>query len=279
MNQTFNKLGLAITFSPTGKALLKETVRLKNLFNAHLTLIHVGVKNTENENNLNQTIENAGLTKNEVEIIWEKGDPANAIIRTVKKQNIDLLIAGALEKENIIKYYLGSVARKIMRELDSSSLILKTPSENPTNFKKFFAAADYTPRSEKTIKTSFQFALMENAEEFVLIRDYHIPGLAATIQDSGSAETLEKLRKQLQEEEEQKMKLFIKELNLQGLEIKIVCLYGKEGWEASNFAREQNADIFAITGPKKRAGFIDRIFPNEAEYSFEKLPANLLIIK
>jgi len=80
-------------------------------------------------------------------------------------------------------------------------------------------------------------------------------------------------------EEEEKMKLFVKELNLHGLEIKIVCLYGKEGWEASNFARANNADVFAVSGPAKKVRFIDRLFPHEVEYSFEKLPSNLLIIK
>ena len=45
MASLFKKLGLAITFSPTGKALLKETKRLSEIFNSGLVLIHVGEKN------------------------------------------------------------------------------------------------------------------------------------------------------------------------------------------------------------------------------------------
>jgi nucleotide-binding universal stress UspA family protein len=276
---SFKKLGLAITFSPTGKALLKETARLQKLFDSQLVLIHVGDKNTRTEEQLAKTIYDAGLDKKQVEIIWEKGDPANAIINSGTNAGVDLLIAGALEKENIIKYYLGSVARKIMREFPSSLLILKSPSEQPSNFRKFYVSVDYSPQSEKTIRSAFQFALKEKAEKFTLIRDFHAPGLAVMVQDGGSFDKVETLRKQWQGEEEEKLKLFVKELNLQGLEIKTVCLYGKEGWEASNFARANNADIFAVAGPVKKTRFLDRLFPHEVEYSIEKLPSNLLIIK
>jgi len=63
MAQIFEKLGLAITFSPTGKALLKETKRLNEVFNSELILIHVGDKTSENEKLLNEVIEN-GVSAN-----------------------------------------------------------------------------------------------------------------------------------------------------------------------------------------------------------------------
>jgi nucleotide-binding universal stress UspA family protein len=279
MAPIFTKLGLAITFSPTGKALLKETKRLSEIFNSALVLIHVGEKNTETEKKLHEVVEDAGISPDFVEIIWTQGDPANAILNSSKNAGVDLLIAGALEKENLIKYYIGSVARKIMREASSSSLILKEPSLSPEPFKKFYVSTDFSPESEKTIRLIYQFALLENAEEFVVISDYNTPGLASTILDSASMDELESTKKQWQAEEEEKLRLFLNELNLKGIEIKTICLYGKEGWEASNFARQNKADVFGVTAPRKRLRLIDRIFSHELEYSFENLPSNLLIIR
>lgn len=279
MGNLFRKLGLAVTFSPTGIALLKETKRLKNLFDSELSLIHVGIKSEDAEKNLSSAIENAGLIENEIEIIWTKGDPAKSIIKSAKSAGIDLLIAGALEKEKFIKYYVGSVARKLMRNSQSSVLILKSPSENPKSLKKFYVSTDYSFESEKTVKILYQFALKENAEEFVVIRDYYIPGLVSTIQDSGSFGEFELTRTNLQLEEEEKLKLFVRELNLKGLEVKTICLYGREGWEANNFAKKNKADIFGVTAPLKRLKLLDRLFQHEIEYSFENLPSNLLIIR
>lgn len=275
----FSKIGLAISFSPTGKALVKESLRLQQLFNSKLAVIHIGERNSDNEELLYKTIDEAGADRNDLEIIWEEGDPATAIIKAGKEAGIDLLVAGALEKENMLKFYFGSVARKIMREFPASSLILKSPSLEPVPFKKFFITVDYSPRCEKTIRTAFQFALKENADEFTLIRDFYMPGLTAAIGENKAYDEFSSLIDQMKYDEEEKMKLFINELNLKGLEKNIVCVYGKEGWEDSNYARNNNADIFAVTGPEKKMRFLDRLFPHEIEFSFETLPANLLIIK
>lgn len=275
----FSKIGLAISFSPTGKALVKESLRLQKLYNSRLALIHIGERNSESEELLFKTIDEAGADRNNLEIIWGEGDPATAIIKAGKEAGIDLLVAGALEKENMLKFYFGSVARKIMREFPASSLILKSPSLEPVPFKKFFITADYSSRCEKTIRTAFQFALKENAEEFTIIRDFYMPGLTAAIGENKTYDELALLIDQMKYEEEEKMRLYINELNLKGLEIKIVCVYGKEGWEDSNYARTNDADIFAVTGPEKKMKFLDRLFPHDIEYSFEKLPSNLLIVR
>ena len=94
----FSKIGLAISFSPTGKALVKESLRLQQLFNSRLALIHIGERNSESEELLFKTIDEAGADRNNLEIIWGEGDPATAIINAGKEAGIDLLVAGALEK-------------------------------------------------------------------------------------------------------------------------------------------------------------------------------------
>ncbi|MFA6597691.1 MAG: universal stress protein [Ignavibacteriaceae bacterium] len=275
----FAKIGLAITFSPTGKALLKETVRLQHLFNSQVVLIHIGERNKESEELLVQTIKSAGVDADKYEVIWTEGDPASAIINSAKDAKVDLLVAGALEKEKMLKFFFGSVARKIMREFPASSLILKSPSVEPINFKKFFVSVDYSPRCERTIRTAFQFALKDNAEEFTVIRDFYMPGLTAALGEDKSIDELKSLIYQLKKEEEEKMKLFVQELDLKGLDVNIVCVYGKEGFEDSNYARNNDADIFAVTGPEQKMRFFDRFFQHDIEYSFEKLPSNLLIVR
>lgn len=279
MSNVFNKLAVAVTFSPTSIALLKETVRLKNLFNAELLIIHSGLRNADTEKRLTALIEKAGLDLNKIKIDMVKGEPGNAILRSSKSNNVDLIIAGALEKENIIKYYVGSVARKIMRDSDCSVLIFKSPSEKPTGFKKFYIEVDFAAGSEMTIKKSFEFAKMEIAQEFVLIRDYKVYGLMGSVIEFGEINSFDKVREKIQNEEEEKMKIFIKELNLKGLNIKTVYLYGREGLTARNYAIKNKADIFVVNAPTIKLHLLDRIFPHEQEYSFEYLPSNLLIIK
>ena len=275
----FSKIGLAISFSPNGKALLKESVRLQKLFGAKLVLIHIGEKNKISEENLADTIESAGLEKQNYEIIWDEGDTASRIIKNSKKVKVDLLVSGALEEENLFKFYFGSIARKLMREFTSTSLILKSPSMEPKSFKKFYLSVDYSHQSEKAIISAYKFAVKEKAEEFVIIRDFYAPVLTASIIDSGASDEINNLKEQWVNEEMEKMKYFIQELNLKEIEPRIVCLYGKKGWEAGNYARQNNADIFVVSSPAKKRRLLDKLFLHNTEFAFEKLPSNLLIIR
>ena len=275
----FKKLGLAITFSPNGKALVFEAKRLSDIWEAEVVFIHNGEKTTETEAKLLELITSAGFDSSMYSIEWVKGDIVKSITKKAAEKNVDLLISGALEKENIIKHIIGSVARNIMNEAKSSVLILTSPSITPKGFKKFFVSVEFTPESEKTIKTAFKCAVKENAEEFTLIRDFYVPALPFTMQEGVSVEKFELMQKQWLSEEEEKVKLLVNELNLHGLDIKIKCLYGKEGWESNNFVRTHNADIFAISAPKKKIGFFDRLFPHEIGFAFERIPTNLLIIR
>ncbi len=279
MTSPFKKLALAITFSPTGRALLAETIRLKNLFNAELIFIHVGEKNKQTAEKLNDLIEKVGLDAEKTTVIWKSGDPAKVILGVCDSEKIDLLIAGALEKENFIKFYAGSVARRIMREANNSVLIYTSPSEKPKSFSNIFVSTDYSDASKKTINSAYYFALLEQAEKLNIIRDFHIPGLSITVSDSGSISEVENARAKWLEEEKSKMNIFIRELNLREIKVNTVCVYGREGWEAANYVREQNADLYVVNAPTRKFKFLDRLFTHSLEYTFEKLPANLLIVR
>ncbi len=275
----FNKIGLAITFSPNALWLLKTAKRLKDLFGAQLCLIHVGEKNNTTIGLMNDLLKKAGIEEESCELVWKKGDPAKVIINTCSENGVDLLISGALEKESILKYYIGSVARKIMREATCSVLILTNPSENAMGFKKFCVSVQYSSLGEYAIKKGFEFAKLEDAEEFILIREFQMPGLAITISDSGSVQETEEKRNLWQKEEEEKLKVFANENDISGKMVKTICLYGKQGWELSNYARENNGDLLIVPSPPKRLKFFDRIFQHDIEFILDQIPCALLIVR
>ena len=275
----FKKIGLAITFSPNSMALLKNAKRFGKLFNAEVILIHVGEKSPDREKSLNQFITQAGFGESLPRIIWENGDPADVILKFAGENKIDLLLAGALEKETIIKYYIGSVARKLMREAPCSVLIMVSPSVEAMPFRKVCVTTDFSYAAEISVKKAFEMAKLENAREFVILREFETPGLAITVSDSGSAEETEQVRIDWQEEEEEKMKMFIRELNLKGLNIKTACLYGKPGWEVNKYIKSSGGDLLAIRAPEKKLTFFDRLFPHDQEFLFKELPCSLLILR
>jgi nucleotide-binding universal stress UspA family protein len=279
MSTIFRKIGIAITFSPTGYALLKEAKRLRDIFEAEIFFIHIGERNKRNENKLLELITRAGFSESVYEIIWGKGEISKSIIKICKDKSVDLLIAGALEKEKFVKYYFGSVARRLMREIFCSQLIYIAPSEHPRNFKKFCIYVDYTSRSKEAIKIAYQFALLDNAKELILISTFNAPELAETVKNASSTEEAEKMRARWEKEEHDKMNTIIKELNLKGININIVVLFGNEGSETKRYVDAIKADVFIVPSPEKKLKFTDRVFLHDLEVTFKELPCTLMILK
>ncbi|MCU7496166.1 MAG: universal stress protein [Ignavibacteria bacterium] len=279
MNFPFRKIALAVTFSPNALALLNETKKLQDLFKAELVLIHVGEQSREKEATFRQMVSNSKLTEGSYKVSWVGGEPSEAIIKKCVEEKIDLLVAGALEKENLLKYYVGSVARKILRNAPFSVLIMTTPSKEPKQVSKFCIAVDYTPEGETTIKKAYEYAKLENAKEIVLLREFQVPGLAMTVQDSGSISEVEDKMTQWQKEEEDKLSLFTKEMDIKGIKIKPVCLYGRQGWEANRYIHEIGGDILVVPGPRKKLKVFDRIFQHDMEFILKQLPGKFLVVK
>lgn len=279
MNKPFKKLALAVTFSPNAKALLKETKKLKDEFESGLILIHAGKSTPEKNAQMDSLLSACGYAADERNVIWEEGDPAEVIRNVCLRENVDLLVAGALEKEKMFKYYIGSVARNILRQASFSVLIFTAPSENPKRLNRFCVEVDFSTESELTAKKAYEFALLEKAESFNIIREFQAPGLAMTVQDSGSTRDTENMVDNWQQEEETKMSMFLKELNLKGIPVNAICRYGRKGWEATQYMNEKQADILVVTAPRKKLGIIDRIFQHDLEFIFKKLPATFLIVR
>ncbi|WP_373396741.1 universal stress protein [Algoriphagus halophilus] len=93
----YQKIALAIAFSPRIEALISETKRLVELFESELILIHVGKKTDELVQKLEGLVENAQLPKDRTKIIWKEGKPGKMILEACRDEKVDLLVAGALK--------------------------------------------------------------------------------------------------------------------------------------------------------------------------------------
>lgn len=275
----FKKIGLAVTFSPNSRALLFEAKRFSELFNAELVLIHIGDFTEELKNEMIKIIKETGLEDDSYKLLWRDGDVEDSILEFCSTEKIDLLIAGALIKENFLKYYIGSVARTLMREAPCSVLLLTQPSVERAPFKKICVSVDFTSLSELAAKKAYEISSLLNSKELFFIREFQLPALATTVYDSGSKEEAQSMRHVWLDEEKNKMELFVRELNLPDADVKTICLYGKQGWEASNWVNENKGDLFVIPSPARKPKLLDRIFQHDWEFVFRQLPCSLLIVK
>ena len=275
----FRKIAVAVAFSPRILALLSEAARLKVLWNSELHLIHVGSRSEGTENKLRRYIEEAGLADlPDVKIFWETGDPAERILARCKKEQVDLLIAGALKKEKLIRYYLGTIGRKILRKANCSVLTLINPSRNPVPFQNIVVNAENSNHIEDALRITCGIASADSAKWLHIVREIKMYGLTMSAASNTSATEYEALRQTLVQDEIKAVQKMLEAVPHAGLKINIKVISGKSGFELSRFAQRKSADLLVVGAPAKRFSLFDRVFPNDLEYVFADLPCNLLIV-
>ncbi len=276
----YKKIGVAVAFSPRCEAILVEAARLQKLFDAELNLIHIGEVKPDEKSYLEELVKTIGIDSERVKIIWDKGNPANKIISIGKKESIDLLVAGALQKENLMKFYFGSIARKIIRNSQCSLLILTNPSNNPQPFKRIVIDGTEGENNADTIKHGIEIATMNQAKQVHIFKGIKLFGLSMAL--SGEEETeqdQEETRKELVGQEIAEINKILKSIDTHNLRINVKVASGKSGFALRNFAKRVKADLLVVKSPSHKFNFLDRIFPHYLEPIMENLPSNLLIDK
>lgn len=278
-NLIFKRIGLAIAFSPRVEAMLLETVRIKHKLAAELVLIHVGDHGEKEELLLDSLLEKVNLTRHDVSIIWTKGDPAKSILKVCKQEQIDLLVAGALRKENLLNYYLGTVARKIMRKADCSVLMLVNPSVNFHGPKNIVVNADDGPHVKASLETACYLAKTYEANWLHIVRELKMYGLSMSVSSQYTDDEQTTIRQELVKTEIDNVNQMLSDVPHEGLKINIKVVAGKSGFELAQFARKKQADLMVVSAPSRKYYFFDRMFTHDQEYLFADLPCDLLIVQ
>jgi len=273
----FKRIALAVAFSPRMEALICEAKRLKEIFEAELFLIHVGEKVPELEKNLEVILEKHGLHK-EAKIIWQTGNPARRIIHFSKEHEIDLLVAGALKTEGFFKYYIGSVARKIIRKASCSVLMLIEPLENPTPFDKVVINGTQHDQTPFVIQQGLNWCKADQAKQVYVVNEIKMYGMQMAAAGEGGEEEIGNTRRKLVSEEVEYVEKILKTLDKGDLRVHIKITCGKWAVELARFAEDIKADLLVV-GDEGKLGFLDRLFPHDLEDILSDLPCNVLIVK
>jgi nucleotide-binding universal stress UspA family protein len=276
--QKINKILIGVAFSPNLKANIFEAVRLANMFEAELVGVHVGTKSAEKESDLNELLSKADPLKKSFKTIWKEGKPVDIILETCTTEKIDFLILGALQKENLLKYYVGSIARKITRKAPCSVLLLIKPSIKRVPCNHIVVNGLKDERTEETIKTAFLFAKQLACSKITIVEEVSQNELQVKVSDDKTLRQSTINKERLKTREDQRVNTILKDINCNDITIKTQSIFGKRGYSIGHYAKVKRADLLVMNAPNK-LGFFDRIFPHDIEYILSQLPTDVLIVK
>lgn len=276
--QKIDKILIGVAFSPNLKPNIFEAVRLANMFEAELIGVHVGKKTDEKIANINILLEEADVLKKSFNVIWQEGKPVDVILQTCTQQNIDLLILGALQKENLFKYYVGSIARKITIKATCSVLLLIKPSVIRVSCKHIVVNGLSDNKTKETIRTSFFITKKLNCKKITIVEEIKQEELLVKIDDDISLRRANIAKERIKTIEDRRVKSILKDIDCAGLTVKIQSIFGKRGYSIGHYAKLKRADLLVMNAPSQ-PGILDRIFPQDIKYILAELPTDVLIVR
>lgn len=279
---SFNKILIGFAFSPNLKANVFEAIRLADFFGAHLYFLHVGSKSATKEQTLNDLLEESPIKLKKVSFIWQEGKPVETIIDQCKKKGVDLLLLGALQRENMVKFYMGSIARKLTRKAPCSVLLMIKPSVIRKPSQHLVVNAFESPQTKTTINSAFYFARALGIPKLTLVEEIDRSKVAALAYDDRSLRKVTLRKEKLKRRELSRVREILHHIPdtlKESIQVHLQNIFGTRGYSIGHYARVVRADLLIMNAAENRKSFLERIFPKDLEHILSELPTDVLIIQ
>ena len=277
----FKTILFGFAFSPSLRANIFETTRIAHYFGAKLILLHVGAKSEKKLREINTLLGEVEFKDPSVEIMWKSGKPFDVIHKACAALNVELLILGAMQHENMFQFYVGSIARKLTRKVCCSVMLLIKPSALRVPCKHVVVNGFDAPETSIAIRAAFFLASALGAHQLTIVEEILQKELHVTVEDDRSLKKANIMKERLKRREEARLKKIIADIPKEWtkkISTKTQSIFGKRGYSIGHYAEVVRADLLVMNAPTK-TGILDRIFPHDIEYILSDLPTDLLIIR
>ncbi|MDG2063062.1 MAG: universal stress protein [Flavobacteriaceae bacterium] len=277
----FKKLLFGFAFSPSLRANVFEVTRLASFLNASLVFVHVGSKTAEKEEEFNSVLKECSIVPTDIKLLWREGRPINTLISVCVKMNIDLLLLGALKREKMLKFYLGSIARGLTRKASCSVLLMINPSIERIPCKHIVVNGFDSPQTKDTIEAAFEMGQALQSKKITLVEEVSESRVAVSVDDDRSLRKATLRKEKINREEKMRVVDIVKKIpaqKLEGLNWITQSVFGKRGYSIGHYARLARADLLVMNSQEK-GSFLSRFFPRDLEHILAELPTDVLIIQ
>lgn len=270
----YKTIAVASTFSPRFVQVLSEAKRMRQRFGSELSAIYVGECSEETVQKFRDIFAQLELP-DDSRVHYQPGDdPAVGILQAIADHKIDMIVAGALEKEVVLRPFLGNVARRLVREAKCSVMLFTTPEAEPKPLRRIVFMADYSDHGQLALKSALILAEAEDCERFYAVRVYTTFDEARAAMQAEIASGTKAAR--TFEEEEEALEEFILAAGQTKVPIEARCVRGNTGFAASDFVQSVEANLLVVPVHTDESG---ERFPNHIAWVTDVIPCNLWIIR
>ena len=268
----YRTVAVASTFSPRFLKVLAEAKRIRDRLGREMHLIFVGTHGEDTERKFAEALRELDLPA-DAPIHYQQGDPAAAILEAARANQIDLIVAGALEKEAVLRQFLGNVARRLVRDATCSVMLFTKPAHPPERFCRMVLLAEYTDHGRATLHKTLRLAELEQCDKLYVVR-LSTTFDAARAKTRPSAPEIDQEGARTLEEEEVALEHFIDSAGHTDVPIEARCIRGNTGYAVLDFVQSVDAMMLVVPGAPNTVGL-----PAHIEWVTDVIPCNLWVVR
>lgn len=272
----YRRIAVASAFSPRFEQVLAEAKRVRDRFGSELHLIYVGGQDEQTTRRFDEALAALGLPGDST-IYYQSGRPAEAILQAASENAVELIVAGALEKEVVLRPFLGNVARQLVRHASCSVMLFTKPKREPQPLQRIvFFVPEYSPHAARAFRAALRWAKEEGAEKVYAIRVYTSFDAARATLRTTLSEADAPAHARTLEEEEDALDAFIDAAGETDVGIEGRCIRGNTGFAASDFVQAVEADLLVVPVDATAAS---EGLPAHIAWVTDVIPCNLWVIR
>jgi nucleotide-binding universal stress UspA family protein len=184
-----NRVLFPTDFSDASEHALSHALEVARRFDATITILHVRTLFGDDPNQPEYQLLDQGkyeaYVENQLATMTEGVDPADrvdtvvrrdlsassSILEFIEDQGIDLVVMGTHGRSALSRFFLGSVAEKVVRHAECPVMTVgraRTDYRNHPVYKKILIAFDFSEISKDAVRRGYDFARAYGAEIVVL---------------------------------------------------------------------------------------------------------------
>ncbi len=273
----YKRIAVASAFSPRFEQVLSEAKRVRDRLASELNLIYVGQKDAATTQRFSTALAEISLPADSI-IHYQQGSPAEAIMEAARTNEVELIVAGALEKEVALRSFLGNVARRLVREASCSVMLFTKPDRDPKPLRRIvFFVPEYSDYVQRALQQALFLADKEQSEGVYVIRVYtSFDAARATLRGQADHPAEHQTPRTLQEEEAA-LEGFIDTAGETHVPVEGRCIRGNTGFAASDFVQSVGADLLVVPVEPGRTAKSE--LPPHIAWVTNVIPCNLWVIR
>jgi nucleotide-binding universal stress UspA family protein len=249
-------------------AVLAEAGRVSRTLAAPLCLIHADEFTQEKEDRFRSAIRDLQLDS-DATIRFEPGEPAEAILKVQREENIDLLVAGAMETQSVHRNFTGDVARELLRRAPCDLLLYTEPNENPTPPESILVVVpDLLESSRTVVCAALNLAARGGGRQITIL---HVQTTFAEAKEKALGVGNGNLSA------EETLESWVEDQRRPEVELDYHLLRGNTGFTACEFIQSSGANLVVM--PSQMPFSDQPVFAPALDWIIQVIPGNLWVIR